>query len=71
VEGLGSPSDLHDGPGNAALGGEWSPFLAANLNQGASHNNKGRRRRRSVAVANLNKGTETPLTSVRKTTVGF
>jgi hypothetical protein len=47
------------------------PPIAANLNQDASHNNKGRRRRRCVEVANVKKGTGTLLTSVMKTTVGF
>jgi hypothetical protein len=51
--------------------GECPPPLAVNLNQDASHNNKGRRRQRSVAVVNLKKGTGTLLTSVMKTTVGF
>jgi hypothetical protein len=47
------------------------PPLAAKLNQGASHNNKGRRRRTSVAIANLKKETGTLLKSVMKTAVGF
>jgi hypothetical protein len=71
VVGLGPPSDSNDGSGNAVLGGRGPSFLAANLNQNASHNNKGRRRQRSVAVANLKKGTGALLTSVRKTAVGF
>jgi hypothetical protein len=47
------------------------PPLVVKLNQDVSQKNKGRRRQRSVAVANLKKGTGTLLTSVMKTTLGF
>jgi hypothetical protein len=70
-EGLPPPSDSHDGPGNAALVAGVVPPLAAKLNQDASHNNEGRRRRMSVAEVYEMKGTGTFLTSVMTTTVGF
>jgi hypothetical protein len=71
VEGLGPPPfRLARRPRECGTR-RGDPPLAAKLNQNASHYNKGRRRRRSVAIANLKKGTGTLLTSVMKTTVGF